>query len=77
MQDTECKKTHTHINKCKILNTGKYTTYSCMINHWILLLVLTVIDVLYDFVVMLGVFDGLMMVEWTGETGNRFNNVVL
>jgi hypothetical protein len=43
----------------------------------ILLLVLLVIGVVYDFLMTFNVFDGLMMVVWTTETGNHFNNIVV
>jgi hypothetical protein len=51
--------------------------YSCKINHLILLLILIFIGVLRDFLLTLDVFDGLMVVVWTIETGNHFNNIVV
>jgi hypothetical protein len=48
-----------------------------MLNPLILLLVLIVIGVVYDFLVTLDVFDGLMMDVSMNDTGNHFSNVVV
>ena len=54
-----------------------YKTYKRVLNHLILLLTLIVIGVLYDFLIILHVFDGLIMVVWTTQTGNHFNIIVI
>jgi hypothetical protein len=48
-----------------------------MPTHLMFLLSLTFIGVLYDFLATLNVFDGLMMVVWTNETGSHFNDTVV
>jgi hypothetical protein len=56
-----------------------YTASSCVTKYLIMFLVLIVIGVLHAFLVigLLYVFDDLMMVVWTTETGNYFNNIVV